>query len=129
VDTWIHGGEASNDRAGKGAVSAATIRLEADQLAELAALIAAQLQAQPSPAALVDAQQIAKRLGVARSWVYANADQLGGKRLGGKRGRLRFDLSEATAAFAASSQPEPVESTPRRHRARAHVGGTLQVRV
>jgi len=109
-------------------VSAATIRLEDDQLAELATLIAAQLQAQPSPAGLVDAQQLAEYLGVARSFVYTHADQLGGKRLG-KRGRLRFDVAEASAAFAASSKPDQPKSTPRRRRAPAHVGSTLQVRA
>ena len=110
-------------------VSAATIRLEDDQLAELATLIAAQLQAQPSPAGLVDAQQLAKHLGVARSWIYTHSAELQGKRLGGERGRLRFDLDEATTAFAAASKPEQPKSTPRRRRAPAHVGSTLQVRA
>jgi hypothetical protein len=107
------------------------MRLDEDQLDALADRIAARLARQPSPAngaALVDAATLAEHLGVARSWVYTHADQLGGKRLGGERGRLRFDLSEATAAFAAASQPEQVKS-PRRRRAPAHVGSTLQVRI
>jgi len=116
-------------RAGEGVVSAATIRLDADQLDELATLIAAKLRPQPSPAGLVDARQLAESLNVARSWVYGHSAELGGKRLGGKRGRLRFDVAEASAAFAASSQPEQPKSAPRRRRAPAHVGSILQVRA
>lgn len=111
-------------------MSAATIRLDADQLDQLAELIAGKLRAQPTPVGLVDAAKLAEMLGVARSWVYSHADQLGGRRLGGKRGRLRFDASEALAAFAVASQPEqvkPAAAAPRRRRARAHVGA-LQVR-
>jgi hypothetical protein len=110
-------------------VSAATIRLDNDQLDALATLIVAKLQAQPTPAGLVDARQLAEHLGVARSWVYTHADQLGGKRLGGKRGRVRFDIAAAMDAFAAASQPEQPKSTPRRRQAPAHVGSTLQVRA
>jgi hypothetical protein len=105
------------------------VRLDEDQLDALATLIAAKLQAPPTSPGLVDAKQLAAHLGVARSFIYAHADELGGRRLGGKHGRLRFEVSKATAAFAASSQAEPPKSAPRRRRARAHVGGSiLQVR-
>jgi hypothetical protein len=40
---------------------------------------------------LIDAAAVARRLGVRRNWVYAHAAQLGAVRLGGGRGRLRFD--------------------------------------
>jgi hypothetical protein len=110
-------------------VSAATIELSAEQLDALATLIAAKLQACNLMPGLVDAQQLAEHLGVARSFVYSHADQLGAKRLGGKRGRLRFDASEALAAFAAASQPEQVKAKPRRRRAPAHAGSILQVRA
>jgi hypothetical protein len=43
-------------------------------------------------ARLVDATAVADALGVERDWVYAHADQLGAVRLGGPKGRLRFDL-------------------------------------
>jgi hypothetical protein len=33
---------------------------------------------------------------VERKWIYAHAARLGGVRLGGRRGRLRFDLERAT---------------------------------
>jgi hypothetical protein len=45
-----------------------------------------------SPVRLVDAGRVARELGVERDWVYDHAAQLGAIRLGGPRGRLRFDL-------------------------------------
>lgn len=39
----------------------------------------------------VDAATVAQLLGVERDWVYEHSEQLGGIRLGGPRGRLRFD--------------------------------------
>jgi hypothetical protein len=47
---------------------------------------------QRSGVRLVDATAVADALGVERDWVYAHADQLGAVRLGGPKGRLRFDL-------------------------------------
>jgi hypothetical protein len=41
---------------------------------------------------LVDAGRVARELGVERDWVYDHAKALGAIRLGGPRGRLRFDL-------------------------------------
>jgi hypothetical protein len=39
----------------------------------------------------VDAATLAAELAVERDWVYAHAEELGALRLGGPRGRLRFD--------------------------------------
>src|ERR1700758_5383611 len=64
----------------------------AEHLAELVA------SARPS-IGLVDARELAEELGVARDWVYANAERLGGVRLGdGPRARLRFDVDRAREA-------------------------------
>jgi hypothetical protein len=46
----------------------------------------------PSAVRLVDAATVAAVFGVERDWVYAHAHELGVIRLGGDRGRLRFDL-------------------------------------
>lgn len=46
----------------------------------------------PESVRLVDAAELARRLAVERDWVYAHARELGAIRLGGPRGRLRFDL-------------------------------------
>ncbi len=44
------------------------------------------------PVRYVDAATLAVALGVDRAWVYAHARDLRAIRLGGARGRLRFDL-------------------------------------
>jgi hypothetical protein len=58
---------------------------------------------------LVDAATVARLLGVSRATVYANADQLGGIRLGnGKRARLRFDparLDEPRSSAHRTARP------------------------
>ncbi len=57
-------------------------------------------QPRPAPAALLDASQLARHLGVTRTWVYEHAHQLGAIRLGtGTKARLRFDLDTATTAI------------------------------
>jgi hypothetical protein len=59
---------------------------------------------------LLDAGQLARRLGVTRAWVYENAAQLGALPLSdGPRPRLRFDLAIAKQAFQARQcRNEPV---------------------
>jgi hypothetical protein len=81
-------------------------------------------QARPAPPRLLDATQIARHLGVTRTWVYEHATQLGAIRLGtGSKARLRFDLDTATAAITNRQKRPPggnapsVE-TPRRGRPR-----------
>jgi predicted DNA-binding transcriptional regulator AlpA len=67
-------------------LGAATIEAVARRVAQL--LRAAEVQRD----ALLTAAQVAARLGVDRSWVYAHANELGAVRLGnGPRARLRFD--------------------------------------
>lgn len=54
---------------------------------------------------LVDAATVARALGVSRDCVYAHAAELGGERIGdGPRGRLRFDLDYALAAWTSRSE-------------------------
>jgi hypothetical protein len=69
--------------------------LDAEDIESIAARVAELLREQmPSPASrLADAAEVARELGVDRDWVYAHAEELGGARLGGERGRLRFDLA------------------------------------
>jgi hypothetical protein len=96
------------------------MRLDADQLDQLAGLIAARLH----PAAhvqLVDAATLAADLGVSRAFIYSHSEQLGARRLDGSgRGRrVRFDPAEARAAFRTLDTPPA--STPR-HRRTLHSG-------
>ena len=68
--------------------------LDPEDIESIAARVAELLREQmPQTASrLADAAEVARELGVDRDWVYAHARELGGTRLGGERGRLRFDL-------------------------------------
>jgi len=60
---------------------------------------------------LLTAAEVAQRFGVARDWVYANADLLGVIRLPsptGQRPRLRFDASKVSEALA-DAEPQPYQ--------------------
>jgi hypothetical protein len=73
------------------------VTLDAQDIEAIAQRVAELLGARAAPARLVDAAHVAVLLGVERDWVYAHADQLGAIRLGGPKGRLRFDLTTVTA--------------------------------
>src|SRR5215218_10570219 len=65
---------------------------------------------------LVDAADVARRLGVHENWVYGHADQLGAIRLGdGEKARLRFDLERVARAIGAT-ELEPTGRSPGRPR-------------
>jgi hypothetical protein len=75
----------------------------------------------------VDASQLAEVLGVERDWIYANANSLGAIRLGGPRGRLRFDLQRVREAWPApaANKPRRAPGRPRRKRSKAKRGAGL----
>jgi hypothetical protein len=79
--------------------------------------------------ALVDAQEIARRTGRSRWWVYEHAGELGAVRLGwGPRPRLAFRPSRVEAyleSAAEGRQPltPPVRARPRRRRSRRSQSG------
>jgi hypothetical protein len=70
------------------------MRLDDEDIERIAARVAELLQEGRDADAVrfVDAAFVAQKLDVDRDWVYAHARELGGVRLGGPRGRLRFDL-------------------------------------
>jgi hypothetical protein len=70
-------------------------RLDPADIEAIAARVVALIREQVSaPAArFVDAARLAEILGVERDWVYVHAKELHAVRLGGPRGRLRFDLA------------------------------------
>jgi hypothetical protein len=70
---------------------------------------------------LVDVATVAEYLDVDRSWVYANAERLGARRLGaGPRARLRFSLAEVDERLSTCSasresdaaHPAPAAASP-----------------
>jgi hypothetical protein len=84
------------------------------------ALLDARDHGQPA-GALVDPETLARLLGVDRKWVYAHAKRLGGVRLGGPKGRLRFDAAQAHKALADTGDPAPYRGG-RQNRPRARIG-------
>jgi hypothetical protein len=86
-----------------------------EQIAQRVADLTRSSQMLP-PGQYVDAAELARLLGVERDWVYAHADALGAIRLGGPRGRLRFDLQSVQQSLpAARSRRSPA----RRRRSKA----------
>ena len=82
------------------------------ELERLAELVVERLVSELSPltaAALLDADEVARRLAVERDYVYRNARRLGARRLGdGGRPRLRFlwaDVLEALPCSASKGSP------------------------
>jgi hypothetical protein len=63
-------------------------------------------------AGLVDAKHLAEHLSVDISYVYRHSEQLGAIRVGGPRGRLRFNLQTATDCYTCN-QSIPANASPR----------------
>ncbi|MGH2946535.1 MAG: hypothetical protein ACRDPC_09815 [Solirubrobacteraceae bacterium] len=74
------------------------VRLAPESVEAVARRVTELLSARPGPSAprrLLTAAEVSEWWGVERAWVYANADDLGARRLGaGRRPRLRFDPDE-----------------------------------
>ena len=91
--------------------------LDADDIESIATRVAELLRDEvpSSPARLADAAEVARELGVDRDWVYAHARDLGATRLGGDRGRWRFDLARIRQDLACPPASKS-RSTARRRR-------------
>jgi hypothetical protein len=95
---------------------AGEVRLDLGSIEALAQRLAELLAPrEEAPGRLITAEEVARRWGVGRRWVYDHADELGAHRLGaGPRPRLRFDpdevaerlgdLAEASCADARRSE-------------------------
>jgi hypothetical protein len=88
-----------------------------------------ELLATPASSSLVDADAVARHLGVERSWVYEHALELRARRLGdGPKARLRFSLADVDEAIACSLGRESAKAVNgsaepiRRRRGRARLG-------
>ena len=87
-----------------------------EQIARRVAQLIDTAHAHPGPR-YVDAGDLARMLGIERHWVYAHARELGAIRLGGPRGRLRFDVGRVAEALGrpdAASRPARPGSSRRR---------------
>lgn len=93
--------------------------LSDEDIERIAVRVAELLQEEdPAGARFVDAAFVAGKLGVDRDWVYEHARELGGVRLGGPRGRLRFDFPAIRRRLDCQGQPAPVERRRARPRKR-----------
>lgn len=104
------------------------MKLDAEDIERIADAVARRLIDCPSvssrePRRLLDADAVARRLGVRRGWVYAHAEQLGAVRLGTGRGRLRFDPDTLPRRPTDREKPtpQPRRCTPGRGRRAAPV--------
>jgi hypothetical protein len=89
---------------------------EAD-IEAVAARVADLLRVGQASADLVDANEIARRFGVSRDFVYEHADDLGAVRLGnGPKARLRFDPAQVGRTLRKA--PEKPARQPRRRASR-----------
>jgi hypothetical protein len=78
-----------------------TTGIDEPAIEAIAERVAGLLRADGWGESLVDAEELARRHGVSRSFVYEHAEELGAIRLGsGARPRLRFDPKVAVRAFA-----------------------------
>jgi hypothetical protein len=79
------------------------MKLDQGEAERIAARVVELLRHEPPPR-FVDAAALARILGVERDWVYSHAAELGAVRLGGPRGRLRFDRRAACERFGAEAR-------------------------
>jgi hypothetical protein len=108
-------------RVGRGRRSMTEIELSASAINAIASRVVEMLESRPAPSVLIDAAEVARRLGVTRGWVYEHASELGALRLGdGECPRLRFDPERVTSALAIRHAPPPQVSEPARTRSRPH---------
>jgi hypothetical protein len=86
------------------------MKLDPDDIEQIAASVARRLTDRIDPddgRRYVDAAKLAWLLDVERDWIYRHAAALGGVRLDGPRGRLRFPLATLRDRFAPAASPPP----------------------
>jgi hypothetical protein len=85
---------------------------------------------QPHPANLIDANELARRTGLSRAWIYENAELLGAIRIGtGPKPRLRFDPDALGAATLAGPTKQPQPDPPAKPRRRPRQPPTSDVEL
>lgn len=97
-----------------------------EQIARQVADLIAAKHARP-PSRFVDAAELAELLGVERDWVYAHANALGAIRLGGPRGRLRFDLQRVQETWPAPTKPGETRAAGRARRKRSRTSRAVRL--
>jgi hypothetical protein len=108
-------------------MASARIKLDPQAVEAIARRVVERLQGKATAASseLVDAAELARRLGVDRSWVYTHAIKLGAIKLGGgRRLRLRFDPKLAAQRIGANAAEHRTEKPSQpRHLPRPRTSG------
>lgn len=90
--------------------------MDPDSIEAIARRVAEILEQRPSDTRELDAGELARRFGIGRTWIYANAQRLGAIRLGdGPRPRLRFDpdrVADLLGAASSEKQRPPQDKPP-----------------
>jgi hypothetical protein len=110
-------------------MASSRIRLDPPTVEAIARRVVGLLREQERAGELIDAAELARRLGVERSWVYTHAIELGAVKLGqGPRPRLRFDPGLALARFrggvGAAARSAPTKQPTRRDPSRGSTEGS-----
>src|SRR5687767_4454899 len=101
----------------------ARIKLDQETVEAIARQVMQLLRDERAASELVDAAELAQRLGVDRSWVYTHAIELGAVKLGaGARPRLRFDPKVAVERIHKWAGGQDTAEPPRRRRRRQSIG-------
>lgn len=88
--------------------------LDDEDIEAIADRVAAKLR-RPAGVDLIDADEVARMMGVKRGWVYANKRRLGAVPIGdGDKPRLRFRVETVRAVMAEGGEPRPNEPAPKR---------------
>lgn len=96
-------------------MASAHIKLDPQTVEAIARRVVQLLRGIRADAELVDAAELARRLGVDRSWVYTHAIELGAVKLGGgARPRLRFDPKVAVERIRNRAGGRDTRQPPRR---------------
>lgn len=95
------------------------ITLTAETVEAIAERVAELLRGEATTPDLIDAAEVARRLGISRATVYERAGELGAHRIGdGPRARLRFEPERIAERLSAIARTSPPTSTPTRRSAR-----------
>jgi hypothetical protein len=109
------------------------VHLDGASIEAIAQRVADLLRGEDMAGELIDTAEVARRFGVSRDWVYANADRIGAVRMGdGPKARLRFDPERVREALAAQGTVSAGNGSERPRRRRRSVdllpvrGGSAQ---
>jgi hypothetical protein len=109
------------------------VTLDRDDIEALAVRVAELLEqrgARRPTGGLVDAAELARRLGTDRSWVYSHAAELGAIRLGsGPKARLRFDPEVAVLQARLGDQDDEPKPKGKSGQRRRHAGSPRKVEL